>query len=80
MNTITYWSIGIALFTMGFNAAMFIVIKFNDMKHLAKDVEEIKTDVKTLIAHSQKLDVRMTRQEEHCKMMHKRGSRSKNIE
>ena len=27
-------SIGIGLIVLGFNAAMFIVIKFNDMKHL----------------------------------------------
>jgi len=32
---ITQWiSIAIGLMVIGFNAAMFIVIKFNDMKHL----------------------------------------------
>lgn len=34
----------------GFNAAMFAVIKFNDLKHLEQNVTEIKTTVNGLSA------------------------------
>jgi hypothetical protein len=72
MNPLSLVSIGISLLVVGFNMAMFVVIKFNDMKHLTKSVDEIKTDVKTLVCNAQKLEVRMATQEEHCKIMHKR--------
>ena len=77
MSPATFISIGISLVVIGFNCAMFIVIKFNDMKHLAKDVTEIKTDVKTLVENSQKLDVRMSTQETKCRIMHKRIRRNR---
>jgi hypothetical protein len=73
-------SLLVSLLIMGFNTAMFIVIKFNDMKHLGHDVKEIKDDVKTLVLNSQKLEVRMATQEEHCKVMHKRIRRNRTQE
>jgi hypothetical protein len=33
------------LFIAGANCAIFIVIKFNDMKHLADDIKEIKNSI-----------------------------------
>jgi hypothetical protein len=72
--------VGLSLIVMGFNMAMFIVIKFNDMKHLGHDVKEIKDDVKTLIVNGQKQEVRLAMQEEHCKVMHKRIRRSRTPE
>ena len=79
MNPATYLSIGISLLVIGFNCAMFIVIKFNDMKHLSQDVKEIKDDVKTLVNNSQKLEIRLGEQEVRCKLLHKRvrGNRSR---
>lgn len=80
MNLATYISIGISLLVIGFNCALFVVIKFNDMAHLTKDVREIRDDVKTLVQNAQKLEVRMATQEEHCKVMHKRIRRSRTQE
>ena len=77
MNLTNYIGIGISLLVMGFNCAMFIILKFNDMVHLGHDVKEIKDDVKTLVLNSQKLEVRMATQEEHCKVMHKRIRRNR---
>jgi hypothetical protein len=73
-------SLLVSLLIMGFNTAMFIVIKFNDMKHLGHDVKEIKDDVKTLVLNSQKQEVRLATQEEHCKVMHKRIRRNRTQE
>jgi hypothetical protein len=69
--------VGLSLIVMGFNMAMFIVLKFNDLKHLGHDVTEIKDDVKTLIINAQKQEVRLATQEEHCKIMHKRIRRNR---
>jgi hypothetical protein len=33
---------------LGFNVAMFIVIKFNDMSHIAKGLTELKNEIKEL--------------------------------
>lgn len=77
MNISNYIGIGISLLVMGFNCAMFIILKFNDMVHLGHDVKEIKDDVKTLVLSSQKFEVRMATQEEHCKVMHKRIRRNR---
>lgn len=63
MNPITYISIGITLLVIGFNCAMFIVIKFNDLRHLSKDVEEIKKDVKSLLEYQHNVDKRVVRLE-----------------
>jgi hypothetical protein len=63
MNTASYISIAISLLVVGFNAAMFVVIKFNDLKHLTKDVEEIKTDVKSLLEYQHSIDKRVVRLE-----------------
>jgi len=71
MNLTSYIGIGISLLVMGFNCAMFIILKFNDMVHLGHDVKEIKDDVKTLVLNAQKQEVRLATQEEHCRIMHK---------
>ena len=80
MNITSYIGIGISLLVMGFNCAMFIILKFNDMVHLGHDVKEIKDDVKTLVQNAQKIEVRLAMQEEHCKVMHKRIRRSRKQE
>ena len=74
MNISTYLSIAISLIVIGFNCAMFIVIKFNDMKHLAKDVSEIKNDVKSLLENQHNLDRRVVRLETRIKSRRNRES------
>jgi hypothetical protein len=80
MNITSYIGIGISLLVMGFNCAMFIILKFNDMVHLGHDVKEIKDDVKTLVLNSQKLEIRMAEQETKCRIMHKRIRRNRTQE
>jgi hypothetical protein len=79
MNTSAYLGIGLTLFITGANLAFWMITKFNDMAHMSKDLTEIKTDVKTLVLNSQKLEVRIATQEEHCRVMHKRIRRSKTL-
>ena len=76
-NWTNYVSLGITLLVMGFNMALFIVLKFNDLKHLITDVGEIKTDVKTLVQNAQKMEVEVATQKEHCRTMHKRIRRNR---
>lgn len=77
MNWTNYISLGITILVMGFNMALFVVLKFNDLAHLTKDVGEIKGDVKTLVLNAQKLEVEVATQKEHCRVMHKRIRRSR---
>ena len=67
---------GVGLLVLGFNCAMFCVIKFNDMAHLAIDVKEIKDNLKCLVDNAQKMEVRMGEQEVRCKLLHKRSRRT----
>ncbi len=62
--------IGISLLIAGFNAAIFVVIKFNDMVHLDKNLQEIKDSLKEL---DKKLDnnaERISAIEGKCKATH----------
>ncbi len=47
------------LLILGFNVAMFVVIKFNDMKHieesLKKLIEKVEGLEKTLTSHSERI-------------------------
>jgi hypothetical protein len=60
------------LIIAGFNAAIFIIIKFNDLSHLEKSVNEIKDTVKDF---DKKLDantVSIASIEANCKATHSR--------
>lgn len=48
MEWFNFLGVGITLLLTGFNAAIFIVIKFNDLSHLQKIVEEIKDSIKCI--------------------------------
>lgn len=74
MNPVTYASIGISLLVIGFNCAMFVVIKFNDLRHLSKDVDEIKKDVKSLLEYQHSVDKRVVRLETRMKSLRNRDS------
>ena len=80
MEITSFIGIGISLLVMGFNCAMFIILKFNDMVHLGHDVKEIKDDVKTLVQNAQKMEVELATQKEHCRVMHKRIRHNKKQE
>lgn len=71
MNNIVAWvSIGVTLIFTGFNAALWLVVKFNDMKHMADDLKEIKGGVKN-IQDIQKHDgERLATIEGRCKANH----------
>jgi len=46
---ITQWiTIGISLLVIGFNTAMFVVIKFNDMKHIQKKLDYLCDEFKLM--------------------------------
>jgi len=53
MDFLSYAGYALSLIIMGFNAAMFIVIKFNDFAHMEKKLENITTQ---LIGIDKKLD------------------------
>jgi len=48
METTGLIGIGITLLLTGFNAAIFCVIKFNDLHHLETAVKEIKDSIKCI--------------------------------
>ena len=48
MEIIGLIGIGISLLVTGFNAAIFCVVKFNDLQHLTKKVDELKVSIDCL--------------------------------
>ena len=71
MELISLIIVGISLLITGFNTAIFCVIKFNDLHHLAKAVEEIKESIKEI---GKKLDnnaERVSNIEGTCKANHR---------
>ena len=59
MNWLSLVGTGVTLLLAGFNAAIFIVIKFNDLKHLEASVRELvatlKETNKTLMNNGERL-------------------------
>ena len=59
MNWLSLVGTGITLLLAGFNAAIFIVIKFNDLRHLETSVKELvatlKETNKTLMNNGERL-------------------------
>ena len=49
------------LLIAGANCAIFIIIKFNDMKHIADDIKEIKEDLKCFREKFIRLDERVSK-------------------
>jgi len=58
------------LFIAGVNCAIFIIIKFNDMAHLTKDVKELTDVVKESIVKQEKLAERISTIEGRCSANH----------
>lgn len=72
-NQILYMVMAIvSVFTSGFAAAAFIVVKFNDLAHAQKDLTEIKANVKEIIDNQYKLDTRLVTMETKCRERHSR--------
>jgi len=58
------------LIILGFNVAIFIIIKFNDMKHIEKAVNEIKKCVEEIKKENNKQGERLATIEGKCKANH----------
>ncbi len=70
MNFVTWIPILISLFLTGFNAAIFIVIKFNDLRHLGKSLDEVKDTLKEITKKLDNNAERISAQEGKCKATH----------
>lgn len=55
---------------LGFNVAMFIVIKFNDMKHLEDSLREIKESIKCLVEKEVQHGEKISEIEGRCTATH----------
>lgn len=69
-----WFSLGSLLFAVaiaGFNAAMFLVIKFNDMKHLAEDMKKLVLAMEKLGVKIELQGERISTIEGTCKANHK---------
>ncbi len=62
--------IGTNILTILVNIVIFATIKFNDLRHLGKDVAEIKEDNKKIIKYYHKLDKKIARREALCGERH----------
>jgi len=51
-----FWLFVVAICQIALTTYGFAIIKFNDLKHLGKDVGDIKTDVKDLSSKVNKID------------------------
>ena len=60
----------VSLIVIGFNAAMFIVLKFNDMKHMEKKLDEIASNVKSIDAKQDSNAERIAKIEGKCTANH----------
>jgi hypothetical protein len=62
---------GLNLFTIGFSAAMFIIIKFNDLHHLTTKVDDLIREVKISNDKQEKMAERVATIEGRCASNHK---------
>ena len=70
-------SVFISLFITGFSAAMFSVIKFNDLVHLGKDMREIKKEVYETRIQVGSLAERISKLEGVCSVALRRAEKKK---
>ena len=70
MNFATWIPILISLFLAGFNAAIFVVIKFNDLAHLGKSLDEVKSSLKEITTKLDTNAVKIATIEGKCKANH----------
>lgn len=61
---------GVTLLLAGFNAAIFIIIKFNDLKHLENSVKELVTTLKETNKTLMNNGERLATLEGRCKANH----------
>lgn len=66
-----FWLFLISLCQTGLMTYGFIIIKFNDFKHLTKDVKEISTNVKELSCKVINIDKEISVQAEKIKTLEK---------
>ena len=63
--------IGVSLIIAGFNCAMFIVIKFNDMKHLEVALNDLKGLMESVVKRTDVQGERISNLEGRCAVNHK---------
>ncbi len=66
-----FWFFVVSLFQTGLMTYGFIVIKYNDFKHLEKDVVEIKDFVKENTKKLNKIDKKIARHDERILSLQK---------
>lgn len=66
-----FWFFVVSLFQTGLMTYGFIVIKYNDFRHLEKDVIEIKDSVKEITNKVIKIDKKMAVNSEKIKSLQK---------
>ena len=67
MNNIQDW---VSLVVLGFNVAMFLVIKFNDMHHMGQDIKCIKECLSKISDKQDKDGERIAKIEGKCSAQH----------
>jgi hypothetical protein len=60
MNWLPYLGIGFSILTAVVNVIILLAVKFNDLKHFAKDLEEIKTELRCFRDKFVRLDERVS--------------------
>jgi len=58
------------LFIAGANVMIFVIIKFNDMAHIQKSLDEIKADTSKIWTKLEDTTERIAKQEGTCKANH----------
>ena len=66
-----FWLFIIAICQIALTTYGFAIIKFNDLKHLSKDVGDIKTDLKDLTSKVIKIDKSVAVQNQKIKDLEK---------
>jgi len=70
MNLLPYLGVGFSIITTIFNIAIILAIKMNDLKHLQKDLDEIKTSIKELFVKTDEVAERISTIEGKCSANH----------
>jgi len=70
MNWLSLVGTGVTLLLAGFNAAIFVVIKFNDLKHLEASVRELTDALKETNKALINTGERLATMEGRCKANH----------
>ena len=78
MGNVAAWvAIGVTLFIAGSNAMILVIIKFNDLHHLTKDLGELKAALEKLVGKVENLAERVAKIEGSCEVSHVKPSKKR---